>query len=92
LLSHCHDFTVVDPRGGTGFVSDLRFLSRVDQPDEIEVTTGGSLRSRVTWVPVSQVEHVSSERREIVLSTELPWSRHVHGARTLLSRARELTL
>jgi hypothetical protein len=91
LLSHCQDFAVVDPRGGTGFVSDLRFLSRVDRPDELEITTG-RVRPRAAWVPVSWVEHISLEREEVRLANELPWSRRTHLARSLLARVRHVPL
>ncbi len=88
-LCRCHDFVVVDARGERGFVSDVRFLSRLDRPDELEVTFG-RFRSHEMWVPVEHVRHISREREEIVLSVELPSSHAVEVTRQLLGRARHL--
>jgi hypothetical protein len=84
-LSHCHDFLVHDSRGRSGFVSDVRFRSRVDRPDELEVTFG-RLRPRALWVPAGEVRWVSFERREIVISCELPGSRPLEATRHLFAR------
>jgi hypothetical protein len=87
LLSHCHDFTVIDQHGETGYVSDVRFLSRTDRPDELEITSTGH-RPRSAWIPLSQVEHLSPDGKEITLTGELPWSDRPRFARQLLNRAR----
>jgi hypothetical protein len=87
VLGHCHDFTVVDRHGETAYVSDARFLSRADRPDELEVSSRGRLARRA-WIPVSEVEHLSSEQEQITLSCELSWSHRRHVTRQLIERAR----
>ena len=84
-LAHCHDFLVLDARGRRGFVSDVRFRSRVDRPDELEIAFG-RFRRRVLWVPVGDVQRISFERREVVLSSELPVSRPLRATRHLFAR------
>jgi hypothetical protein len=86
-LSHCHDFVVVDARGRRGYVSDVRFQSRVDRPDELEVTFG-RLRPCGVWVPVGEVEWMSFERGEIVLSCVLPVSRRLEATKEWFAPAR----
>jgi hypothetical protein len=82
-LGHCHGFVVADRRGTTGVVSDVRFLSRADRPDELEVTTG-HIRGQSVWVPTSAVEGISPDRTEIALGVDLPWCRPTDRAHQLL--------
>ncbi len=65
-LCRCEGFTVESPSGHVGFVEGLRFRSRVDIPDLLEVSAGRLGRSLVL-VPVSQVETIESEEQVLVL-------------------------
>lgn len=65
-LSRCEGFEVESPAGRIGIVESLRFLSRVDQPDLLEIRTGLFGR-RLLLLPVEQVESISSGEERIVL-------------------------
>ena len=65
-LCRCEGFDVESPAGRIGVVEGLRFLSRIDQPDLLEVRTGLFGR-RVVLVPVAEVESISSREERIVL-------------------------
>jgi hypothetical protein len=66
-LGHCHGFDVVEGGVAVGIVSDVRYGSRLDRPDEVEITTG-RLRRRRVWIPVEEVVEVSFEDESVVLS------------------------
>jgi hypothetical protein len=65
-LCRCEGFTVESPSGHVGFVEGLRFRTRVDIPDLLEVSAG-RLGRKVVLVPVSQVETIESEEEVLVL-------------------------
>jgi hypothetical protein len=68
-LCRCEGFAVESPTGRTGVVDGVRFLSRVDQPDLLEVRAG-LFRRRLLLVPAEEVEGIfSSEKRLVLRST-----------------------
>jgi hypothetical protein len=67
-LARCEGFEVDSPTGLVGFVEGLRFVSRIDQPDLLEVR-GGRFGRQLVLIPVEQVEEVRrSEERVVVRS------------------------
>jgi hypothetical protein len=80
-LGHCQGFDVVEGGVAVGVVSDVRYGSRLDRPDEVEITTG-RFRRRSFWIPVTEVVEISFEDEAIVLSRRLTAS----PARLLLRR------
>jgi hypothetical protein len=72
-LAHCQGFAVVEAGVAAAVVSDVRFRSRLDRPDELEITTG-RFRHRRCWVSVAEVSEVSLEREEVTLAHGLPRS------------------
>ena len=76
-LCRCEGFTVESPGGHVGFVEGLRFRSRVDLPDVLEVTAG-RLGRKLLLIPISEVEEIESEERVLVLREDpLPRRRRV---------------
>jgi hypothetical protein len=65
-LARCEGFQVDSPAGPVGFVEGLRFITRIDRPDLIEVR-GGRLGRRLLLVPVEQVEDVRVAEETVVL-------------------------
>jgi hypothetical protein len=69
-LARCEGFEVDSPTGPVGFVEGLRFFSRIDQPDLLEVRCGGRFGRRLLLIPIEQVEDVQvTEGRVFVRST-----------------------
>lgn len=65
-LARCEGFEVDSPTGLVGFVEGLRFISRIDQPDLLEVR-GGRFGRRLFLIPIQQVEEVRiTEERVLV--------------------------
>jgi hypothetical protein len=56
-LARCEGFEVDSPTGLVGLVEGLRFVSRIDRPDLLEVR-GGRFGRQLLLVPVEQVEEV----------------------------------
>jgi hypothetical protein len=56
-LSRCEGFQVYSPGGPVGFVEGLRFLSRIDRPDLLEIR-GGRFGRQLLVIPVDEVEEV----------------------------------
>ena len=56
-LARCEGFEVDSPTGPVGFVEGLRFISRIDQPDLLEVR-GGRFGRQLLLIPIEQVEDV----------------------------------
>jgi hypothetical protein len=56
-LARCEGFEVDSPTGLVGFVEGLRFISRIDQPDLLEVR-GGRFGRQLLLIPVEEVEEV----------------------------------
>src|SRR5712691_2483760 len=65
-LCRCEGFAVESPSGHVGFVEGLRFRSRVDLPDLLEVSAG-RLGRRMLLIPVAGVETIESEEEVLVL-------------------------
>jgi hypothetical protein len=67
-LARCEGFEVDSPAGPVGFVEGLRFISRIDQPDLLEVR-GGRFGRELLLIPIEQVEDVLvTEERVVVRS------------------------
>jgi hypothetical protein len=70
-LSRCDHFTVYDGERIVGTVEGMRFRSRVDRPDLLEVRCG-HLGGRFLLSPVDDVELVETEEEMIILRTARP--------------------
>jgi hypothetical protein len=68
-LCRCEGFRVESPAGRVGFVEGLRFRSRIDLPDLLEVSAG-RLGRRVLMIPVADVESVESGEELISLRAD----------------------
>jgi hypothetical protein len=66
LLARCEGFEVDSPVGVVGFVEGLRFGSRIDTPDFLEVR-GGRLGRELLLIPVEAVEEVSHEDERLLV-------------------------
>jgi len=65
-LCRCEGFQVDSPAGRVGVVEGLRFLSRLDQPDLLEVR-GGLFGRVLSFIPVEEVEDVVAAERRLVI-------------------------
>jgi hypothetical protein len=71
-LTRCEGFEVESPDGLVGFVDGLRFVSRIDQPDLLEVR-GGRLGRKLLLIPTDQVEEIRpAEERVLVRGVPTP--------------------
>ena len=71
-LARCEGFEVDSPTGLVGFVEGLRFISRIDQPDLLEVR-GGRFGRQLLLIPIEQVEEVRiTEERVLVRGAPMP--------------------
>lgn len=68
-LCRCEGFAVEAPGGRVGVVEGLRFRSRVDLPDLLEVRAG-RLGRRLLMIPVAEVERIESAQELIVLRAD----------------------
>ncbi len=85
-LCRCEGFWVDSPSGRIGLVDGLRFLSRIDQPDLLEVRTG-LLGRQLLLIPTDQVDEiVLAEGRLIVRDTPRLHDDHLHE---LIARLRK---
>lgn len=66
LLTRCEGFRVDSPVGPVGFVEGLRFGSRIDAPDLLEVR-GGRLGRELLLIPIEAVEEISQEDERLVV-------------------------
>jgi len=78
-LSHCEQFTVYAGECLLGVVEGIRFQSRIDRPDLLEVRSG-RLGRQLLLIPVDHVEVVEPEEEVIVLQA----SHRVAGVRERL--------
>jgi hypothetical protein len=67
-LSRCEGFRVDAPSGPVGYVEGLRFISRIDRPDLLEVR-GGRLGRRLLLIPIEQVEEIRVDEARLVVRT-----------------------
>jgi hypothetical protein len=67
-LARCEGYAVDSPAGPVGYVEGLRFLSRIDQPDLLEVR-GGRFGRQLLLIPIELVDEVQvTEERVLVHS------------------------
>jgi hypothetical protein len=85
-LCRCEGFVVESPIGVLGVVTGLRFGTRIDRPDLLEIEVG-RLRPKLLLVPIEEVEHISVDEERVLLSRDpRPHPDLVHE---LLLRARD---
>ncbi len=65
-LARCEGFEVDSPLGPVGVVEGLRFVSRIDRPDFLEVR-GGRFGRQLLVIPVEQVAEVRAADELVVL-------------------------
>ena len=65
-LARCEGYEVESPDGLVGFVEGLRFESRIDQPDVLEVR-GGRLGRQLLLIPTDQVEEIRPSEQRVLL-------------------------
>jgi hypothetical protein len=65
-LARCEGFEVFSPEGVLGYVEGLRFESRIDEPDLLEVR-GGRFGRELVLIPVEAIEEVSLEEERIAV-------------------------
>ena len=71
-LARCEGFEVESPAGVIGFVEGLRFASRIDRPDLLEVR-GGRFGRQLLLIPSEEVEEVRvDEERVLVRGVPVP--------------------
>ena len=66
LLARCQGYEVDSPVGLVGFVEGLRFGSRIDVPDLLEVR-GGRLGRELLLIPVEAVQDISPEEERVLV-------------------------
>lgn len=71
LLAHCEGFDVDSPEGPVGFVEGVRFVSRIDRPDVLEVR-GGRFGRQLMLVAIEEVEEIRLQERLVVLRSMPP--------------------
>ena len=77
-LTRCEGFRVESPHGTVGFVEGLRFGSRIDQPDLLEVR-GGRFGRQLLLIPIEAVDEVSvPEERVFVRIASRPTDDPLH--------------
>jgi hypothetical protein len=77
-LTRCEGFRVDSPDGIVGFVEGLRFGSRIDQPDLLEVR-GGRFGRQLLLIPIEAVDEVSvPEERVLVRIASRPTDDPLH--------------
>jgi hypothetical protein len=65
-LARCEGFRVDSPTGPVGFVEGIRFVSRIDEPDLLEVR-GGRFGRELLLIPIEAVAEVSQDEGRIVI-------------------------
>jgi hypothetical protein len=77
-LARSEGFRVDSPSGFVGFVEGLRFVSRIDEPDLLEVRSGRFGREPML-IPIEAVEDISpAEQRLVIRATPPPQADHLH--------------
>jgi hypothetical protein len=77
-LARCEGFRVDSPDGAVGFVEGLRFGSRIDQPDLLEVR-GGRFGRQLLLIPIEAVDEISvPEERVLVRIATQPTDDPLH--------------
>lgn len=88
-LAHCEEFAVCTEEGPVGVVAGIRFRSRIDRPDLLEVRRGHIGRGRLL-VPVEHVDLVDPKERLVVLHASWPVPGPRRRLRARLGRLRPL--
>jgi hypothetical protein len=65
-LARCEGFAVDSPAGPVGYVEGLRFMSRIDQPDLLEVR-GGRFGRQLLLIPIELVDDVQVPEGRVVV-------------------------
>jgi hypothetical protein len=65
-LSRCEGFDVSSPTRRVGVVDGLRYLSRIDRPDVLEVRAGPFGR-QLLLIPVEEVDQILVEEGRLIL-------------------------
>jgi hypothetical protein len=65
-LARCEGFQVESPAGIVGYVEGLRFVSRIDEPDFLEVR-GGRFGRELVLIPAEAVDEVDSELERLLV-------------------------
>jgi hypothetical protein len=86
-LARTEGFRVESPSGFVGVVDGLRFLTRIDQPDLLEVRSGRFGRD-VMLIPVEAVEEVVPAEQRLVIRTTPP--QHADHLQELVGRLRRV--
>lgn len=66
LLARCEGFKVDSPTGAVGWVEGIRFISRIDQPDLLEVR-GGRFGRELFLIPSELVEEIRITEQLVVV-------------------------
>jgi hypothetical protein len=86
-LARCEGFRVESPSGFVGFVEGLRFLTRIDEPDLLEVR-GGRFGRELMLIPIEAVEEISlAEERLLIRTTPRLQDDYVHELVNRLRKA-----
>jgi hypothetical protein len=73
-LTRCEGFRVDSPSGTVGVVEGIRFVSRIDRPDLLEVRAGRFGRT-LLLIPIEEVEEISADEKRVVVGSTPP----LHG-------------
>jgi hypothetical protein len=65
-LARCEGFQVASPGGIVGYVEGLRFVSRIDEPDFLEVR-GGRFGRELVLIPAEAVAEVDADLERLVV-------------------------
>jgi hypothetical protein len=86
-LARSEGFRVDSPAGFVGFVEGLRFISRIDQPDLLEVR-GGRFGREVMLIPIEAVDEIVPAEERLVIRTTPP--QHADHLQELVGRIRRV--
>jgi hypothetical protein len=86
-LARCEGFRVDSPAGVLGIVDGLRFVSRIDEPDLLEVR-GGRFGRELALIPVEAVDEISLAEERIVVRA-VPKLQYTH-AHEIVDRVRSV--
>ena len=87
-LARCEGFQVESPQGIVGYVEGLRFVSRIDEPDFLEVR-GGRFGRDLVLIPAEAIDEVDSELERLLVRAAPAGIQgdHPHELVNLLRRA-----
>ena len=87
-LSHCEGFVVYAGEHPLGVVEGVRFESRIDRPDVLEVR-GVHLRRKLILVPVQEVAEVAADAEAVILRDDIQLPGARSGGRAEAGRGGE---